>query len=700
MSNNETKSSEYAFNADISQLMSLIINTFYSNKEIFLRELVSNSSDALNKIRYQSLTNTKVLYVEKDLKIKVSADKEKNTLSIHDTGIGMTKQDLINNLGTIAKSGTKAFFNSMKEGTADISMIGQFGVGFYSAYLVADKVVVVSKNNDDKQYEWSSDAGESFNVRECTDDDEKLTRGTKITLHLKEDQKEFLDENTVKDLVKRYSEFTQFPIELLVEKTIEEKKEVDDTKDEDDCDNDKPVIEEVDEEEDEKKEDTITRVVQEWEVINNNVPLWTRKPSDIKDEEYNSFYKALDNGHEDYAAVKHFSVEGQLEFTTLIFTPSRAPFDLFNKDKKNGNIKLYVRRVFIMDVDEEICPDWLSFVKGIIDSEDLPLNVSREILQQNKVVRVIQKNFVKKCIEMFNELAEDNEKYNKFYDTFSKNIKLGIHSDSTNRSKISELLRYHSSKSGDDLVSLKDYKERMKEGQKVIYYITGEDQAAVEYSPFLETLKKKDFEILYMTDPIDEYAVDQLKEYDGVKFICATKENLDLDLTKDEKKEEEEQKKSHESFCKKLKEILSEKVEKVVVSSRVVDSPCCIVTGSFGWTANMERIMKAQALRDPSMAQFMVSKKTMEINPSHPIIKKMKNKFDSDKTVVDLTWLLFDTSLLASGFTLEKPSSHCSRIHKLITLGLSIEDDEEVESVPDGPTGFVGSQEEVMEQVD
>merc|ERR1712213_15794 len=632
-----------------------------------------------------SLTDASKLEGQKDLKIKIVPDMDAKTLTLIDSGIGMTKADMINNLGTIAKSGNKAFMEALSAG-ADISMIGQFGVGFYSAYLVADKVTVTSKHNDDEQYIWESSAGGSFTIK--MDSTEPLGRGTKIVLHMKEDQCEYLEEKKIKEIIKKHSQFIGYPISLMVEK--ERDKEVSDDEGEEekkDETEEEPKIEDVGEDEDADKEDkdkkkkkTVKEKYTENEELNKTKPIWTRSADDISNEEYGEFYKSLTNDWEEHLAVKHFSVEGQLEFRALLFIPKRAPFDLFENKKSKNNIKLYVRRVFIMDNCEELIPEYLNFVKGVVDSEDLPLNISREMLQQNKILKVIRKNLVKKCMDLMDELNEDKDSWKKFYEQFAKNIKLGMHEDSTNRKKLSGYLRYHTSASGDEMCSLGDYVSRMKENQKDIYYITGENKEFVAQSAFVERLKKRGLEVIYMTEPIDEYVVQQMKEFDGKNLVSVTKEGLELPEDEEEKKKREEDKAKYENLCKVMKDILDKKVEKVVVSNRLVNSPCCIVTSQYGWTANMERIMKAQALRDTSPMGYMAAKKHLEINPDHSIVENLRQRAEADKndkSVKDLVLLLFETALLSSGFSLEDPAVHAQRIHRMVKLGLGIDEEDD-----------------------
>lgn len=706
---NSNTEDTYAFSADISQLLSLIINTMYSNKDIFLRELISNASDALDKIRYLSLTESTQLDSDKNLRIEIIPDSVNNTLTIRDSGIGMTKADLINNLGTIAKSGTKAFMEAVTAG-GDISMIGQFGIGFYSAYLVSDKVEVYSKHNDDEQHVWTSSAGGSFSVKLDTETD-RLTRGTRIVMHMKEDVKEYLEEKKLKELVKKHSEFISFPISLWVEKSKDEDVTDDETEevkkeDENVEEIDGPKVEDVTEDEETvKKTKKIKTVYNEFELLNTQKPIWLRKSEDITREEYSSFYKSLTNDWDDHMDVIHFNVEGQLEFRSVLFIPKRAPFDMFDGVKKNSNIKLYVRRVFIMDDCKDLLPEYMSFIKGIVDSDDLPLNVSREMLQQNKILKVIQKNLVKRCLQTMMDISEDKDKYKIFYEQFSKNLKLGVHEDSVNRKKLAKLLRYYSTKSIDEMTSFDDYISRMPADQDSIYYITGESLDSIKNSPFLERLKRKNYEVMFMTDPIDEYSVQQLREYEDKKLVSVSQEGLKLNQTEEEKEQFEKDKVSTENLCSLIKEVLDNKVDKVIVSNRLSDSPCCLVTSEYGQSANMQRIMRAQALRTNMNAGMMNSKQIMEVNPGHAIVKSLCEKINVDKTdksIKDLIWLLYETALLSSGFSLDEPVKFSNRIHRLIKLGLDISGDgDDVEELPSTVVDHAEySEESAMEEVD
>ncbi|KAJ6777361.1 HEAT SHOCK PROTEIN 90 FAMILY MEMBER [Salix koriyanagi] len=583
---------------------------------------------ALDKIRFDSLTDKSKLDAQPELFIHIIPDKASNTLTIIDSGIGMTKSDLVNNLGTIARSGTKEFMEAVSAG-ADVSMIGQFGVGFYSAYLVADKVIVTTKHNDDEQYVWESQAGGSFTV---TRDNSGENLGRAI----------------------------RFP--SGIEKTTE--KEISDDEDEEDKKDEEGKVEDVDEEKEkeEKKKKKIKEISHEWSLVNKQKPIWMRKPDEITKEEYGAFYKSLTNDWEEHLAVKHFSVEGQLEFKAVLFVPKRAPFDLFDNKKK-------------AEQHQALCPPCLHHGQLNAPAEQDPQGYPQELGQRSALSSSLRLPRTRKI--MTNSTRHS-----------LRTLKLGIHEDSQNKTKIAELLRYHSTKSGEELTSLKDYVTRMKEGQSDIYYITGESKKAVENSPFLEKLKKKGYEVLYMVDAIDEYAVGQLKEFEGKKLVSATKEGLKIEETEDEKKKQEELKEKFEGLCKVIKDVLGDRVEKVVVSDRVVDSPCCLVTGEYGWSANMERIMKAQALRDSSMAGYMSSKKTMEINPENAIMDELRKRADADKndkSVKDLVLLLFETALLTSGFSLDDPSTFGSRIHRMLKLGLSIDEDDSAGADNDMP---------------
>jgi molecular chaperone HtpG len=652
----------YAFSADINQLLSLIINTIYSNKEVFLRELISNSSDALNKIRYQSLTEPTCLDTNPNLEINILFDHDKKVLTIMDSGIGMTKDELINNLGTIASSGTKKFIENLT--SKDVSLIGQFGVGFYAAYLVADRVSVVSKNNSDEQYIWESEGNGTFTIAK-DESSEKLLRGTKIMLHMKDDMQDYLEESRIRDLVKKHSNFIDFPINIQAQKTREYEVETEEKDENGDLKKD---------ENGEIKKETKSESYTEMEQLNKTKPIWTRNPKEVTEEEYSEFYKSLTGDYDTYLDHLHFSVEGQVDFKALLFIPKRAPYDLFDgQTKRKSELKLYVKKVFITDDFEDLIPEYLKFVKGVIETDDVPLNISREMLQQNKIMKIIGKNIVKKVLEMFSSVSDDSEKFRIFYEQYSKHIKLGVHEDTTNRNKLASLLRYETSRSDGDLISLDEYIENMKEGQTNIYYMTSDSVKSIQNSPFLDYFKSKEYEVLYLVDPLDEYITQQLKDYKEKKLLCITKENVDLNANDAEKKEHEKNNTEFKGVCDYIKSVLNDEVEKVVVSNRLEKYPFLLSTSEFGWTANMQRIAKAQTFGKQDMMQFMMGKKILEISPKHEIVQKMKSRLElnSESDMKDLIRLLYDLALQSSGFNIENSTDFISRVLNLVSHDLN-----------------------------
>ncbi len=617
------------FQAEVTQLLDLVINSLYSNKEIFIRELISNASDAIDRARIETLKNVELLGDDPDFKIKIEVDKDKNQVTIHDNGIGMTKAELIENIGTIARSGTKNFMKNLTgDEKKDVNLIGQFGVGFYSAFMVAKKVSLSTKRlgSEEPAMQWTSKGDGNFELEET----EKPGRGTSITLFLKEDDKEFSEDYKIRSTIKKYSSYIAHPIAMDTEKEVDKKK----------------VVEE--------------------EILNDKPPIWRRAKTEIKKDEYNEFYKHISFDQEDPLAYAHNHVEGKLEYTTLMYIPSKAPYDLFMPEKTNG-LSLYVKRVFIMNDCKELLPNYLRFVKGVVDSEDLPLNVSREILQENAILAKIQKAATKKILAMLENMAKKKEDdYNKFWGEFGNVIKEGFHMNWENLDELKRLLRFSSSKDedGDKLRSLDSYIKDMAKDQKDIYYITGESRNAVENSPHLEIFKTKDIEVLYMVDPIDEWVVQSVTEYDGKKLINVTKGDLDLgDLSKEEKKEQKEGKSKLKKLTKYITKNHENVLKEVRVTTRLKDSPCCLVVDETDMGVNMERIMK--------MANQSVSKgkRILEINPQHAIVQhlqKMVEKDDANPKIKEWTGLLIDQSLLAEGSKIEDPAGFVTKINGLL----------------------------------
>ncbi|XP_075659871.1 heat shock protein 90-5, chloroplastic [Castanea sativa] len=687
----DTSGEKFEYQAEVSRLLDLIVHSLYSHKEVFLRELVSNASDALDKLRFLSVTEPSLLGDAGDLEIRIKPDQDNGTITITDTGIGMTKEELIDCLGTIAQSGTSKFLKALKENKdlgADNGLIGQFGVGFYSAFLVAKKVVVSTKSpRSDKQYVWESVAdSSSYMIKEETDPEKLLRRGTQITLYLRDDDKyEFADPARIQGLVKNYSQFVSFPIYTWQEKS--RTVEVEEEEKSEEGEESKP------EGEKKTKKTTKTEKYWDWEIANETKPIWMRNPKEIQKDEYYEFYKKTFNEFLDPVAYTHFTTEGEVEFRSVLYIPGMGPLN--NEDvvnPKTKNIRMYVKRVFISDdFDGELFPRYLSFVKGVVDSDDLPLNVSREILQESRIVRIMRKRLVRKTFDMIQDISESENKedYKKFWENFGRLIKLGCIEDSGNHKRITPLLRFYTSKSEEELKSLDDYVENMGENQKAIYYLATDSLKSAKTAPFLEKLLQKDIEVLYLVEPIDEVAIQNLQTYKEKKFVDISKE--DLELGDEDEVKERETKQEYNLLCDWIKQQLGDKIAKVQVSKRLSSSPCVLVSGKFGWSANMERLMKAQALGDTSSLEFMRGRRILEINPDHPIVKDLnaacKNEPDSTdaKRAVEL---LYDTALISSGFSPDSPAELGNKIYEMMEMALGgrwgRSEEEEADTPEDG----------------
>merc|ERR1712156_438707 len=727
----------------VSRLMDIIINSLYTDKQVFLRELISNSADALEKARFHSVQDESFLGENKDLEIKIEHDPDAKTISITDTGVGMSKADLINNLGTVAKSGTTNFLEAMAEG-GDANLIGQFGVGFYSAFLVADKVTVTSKCNDDPvQHVWESSADASFTVvpdpRGNT-----LGRGSRVTLHLKEDAHDYLSEDKLKDASKKYSQFIQFPIYVKVKKEVDaeaEEDDDDDDKEDEDEEEEKDDVEtkDDDEAETEKKDKPSKKTVFEWEQVNTQKAIWLRSKEEVTEEEYTEFYKSISKDYLDPLAYTHFNAEGEIEFKSILFLPKKAPFDMMdNSWTKKSEVKLFVRRVLVADKFEDLLPRYLNFVRGVVDSDDLPLNVSREQLQQNKIMKVISKKLVRKVLELMKKLAkeeegeddddekddgddekkeakeeekadeekkdkkEDDEKsWMKFWKEFNKNLKMGCYEDDSNRSKLSKLLRFTTTKSEGKEIGLDKYLDRMQESQESIYFMSGDSLETMQKAPNMQVFKKKDLEVLMLSDHLDEPCLQKLADYEGKKFVSIQKADVKLDETEEEKKRFTKIKDMYKPLTDWWKDTLTDftekgamkdagvKIEKVEVSKRLTDSPVVVVTSQFGYSAQQEKVMKAQAFQNKDQLSMMAGRKTLEINPNHPVVVDLLSKVKadkSDKAAADSAQVLFQTALIESGYELADASALVNRVYRLMSKELGVDPDAPVKEVevPEG----------------
>lgn len=667
----------FQFQTEVNRMMKLIINSLYKNKEIFLRELISNASDALDKIRFQSLTDDSALVATPDLKIEIRADRASGLLHFTDTGVGMTRDDLMRNLGTIAKSGTSDFVNALEK--SDLNMIGQFGVGFYSSFLVADLVSVTSKHNDDKQWIWESTGDSSFTITEDPNGD-TLKRGTRITLYLKEDADSFLEESTLRELIQKYSEFINYPIYLwtttVVEKDDEDAGDAEVFGAEDDEDTETELDGDDDDDDDDEPE-----VITEYVQVNKNRPLWTRSPSEITDEEYNAFFKGISSTTDDPIAHTHFSAEGEIDFKSLLFIPKRGPANLFTAENIPNVVKLFVRRVFITDELSDLLPRYLAFIRGLVDSDDLPLNVSRETLQQSKLLKVIKKKLTRKVLELIDDLSKDDERYEEFLEEYHQALKMGVMEDSGNRKRLTKLLRFKTSSSPKEWRSLEQYVADMKDNQEGIYFLTGTSVDEMSRSPFLERLLARGYEVVYMSDPIDEYVVRNLGEFEGKRFINIGKDKIQF--------EDDEADAAAEARMTKLsgffKKTLADRIEKVTVSNRLVKSPVALVASQFGVTANMERIMRSSAygnVNDPSTVHFLNQKKVLEVNPNHPIIIALAESLDKQEEeggdqeeAKEMCEILYSTAALRSGYDLKNANEFADRVEVIVrrTLGVPLD---------------------------
>jgi len=716
---------KHEFQAEVSRLMDIIINSLYTDKQVFLRELVSNAADALEKARFHSVQDEEFLGDTKDLEVKIEHDPEAKTITITDTGVGMSKADLINNLGTVAKSGTTNFLEAMAEG-GDANLIGQFGVGFYSAFLVADKVTVTSKCNDDPvQHVWESSADASFTVvpdpRGNT-----LGRGSRVTLHLKEDAHDYLSEDKLKEASKKYSQFIQFPIYVKVKKEVDaEAEEEDDDDDKEDEEEEKDDVEAKDEEEkEEKTEKPAKKTVYEWEQVNTQKAIWLRSKEEVTEEEYTEFYKSISKDYLDPLAYTHFNAEGEIEFKSILYLPKKAPFDMMdNYWSKKSEVKLFVRRVLVAEKFDELLPRYLNFVRGVVDSDDLPLNVSREQLQQNKIMKVISKKLVRKVLELMKKLAkeeesgedeeeekedeEDGEKkeekkeekkdkadedgtWSKFWKEFNKNLKMGCYEDDSNRSKLSKLLRFTTTKSEGKQISLDKYLDRMQETQESIYYMSGDSMDIMKKAPSMQVFKKKDLEVLMLDDHLDEPCLQKLADYEGKKFVSIQKADVKLDETEEEKKRFSKVKDMYKPLTDWWKDTLTEftekgamkdagvKIEKVEISKRLTESPVVVVTSQFGYSAQQEKVMKAQAFQNKEQIGMMSGRKTLEVNPNHPVVVDLLNKIKEDKensAAKDTAQVLFQTALIESGYELADASALVNRVYRLMSKELGVDPD-------------------------